>query len=443
MSWPAVQLPALLMLGVAITALPMTAMSRTRVVGRDAPTIAATLALARPGDVVELPRGRWPGALRLDKAITLRGVGPGAVIDGGGRGVPLTIAAAGARVENLTIRGSGKDLSKNEACVLLERSATGAVLSRSRIEDCAFGVWVDRTAGARIIGNTVIGSQIGHRSLRGNGIHLFDASKLTIANNRVSGGRDGIYVSATEDSVIANNVVEKTRYCVHYMFSYRNTLSENICRNNASGFALMESHRIKVLRNVATDNEQHGLLFRDAENCTIVDNRLERNGEGMFFFSSVENEVARNLIKDNRIGARVWAGSLRNTVRNNSFVGNQLQVFYIGQNDLVWGVVEEAHAKKRATALSLERGAARGNYWSDYLGWDQDGDGVGDRPYRVSGFAASLVARFPAASLLLRSPALELLALLELRMPLLRRAAVVDRAPLMAPSRALSAKAAR
>ena len=50
-----------------------------------------------------------------------------------------------------------------------------------------------------------------------------------------------------------------------------------------------------------------------------------------------------------------------------------------------------------------------GNRWGDYIGWDQDGDGIGDRPHRVESFKARLLYQYPAVALLLRSPALEML----------------------------------
>ena len=70
-----------------------------------------------------------------------------------------------------------------------------------------------------------------------------------------------------------------------------------------------------------------------------------------------------------------------------------------------------------------------GNYWGDYLGWDQDGDGFGDRPYRLDSFTASLIHRFPAAVLLVRSPALELLSHLEQTLPILRVPTIIDNRP--------------
>ena len=73
---------------------------------------------------------------------------------------------------------------------------------------------------------------------------------------------------------------------------------------------------------------------------------------------------------------------------------------------------------------------APGNYWSDYMGWDQDGDGIGDRPYRVNSFHSQLIYRFPSAALLMNSPSLETLTLLERRLPFLRTPTITDRNPL-------------
>jgi nitrous oxidase accessory protein len=245
---------------------------------------------------------------------------------------------------------------------------------------------------------------------------LFNASRARVEGNEVTDGRDGIYVSATEDSVFLHNRLERTRYGVHYMYSLRNTLEGNVASNSYSGFALMQSSHIVVRDNVAADNEHDGILFRDAQDCQIVGNRLERNGEGLFFFSSTRNVIADNQVVNNDIGARVWAGSVRNEVTRNVLVGNRQQVFYVGAEDLRWG-------------------ADRGNYWSDYLGWDQDGDGIGERPYRMDSFSARLIHRFPSASVLLRSPALELLSQLERTVPILRVPTIIDERPLVSGKR--------
>lgn len=372
-------------------------------------TLQATVDVALPGDVVEVPPGVWKGPVVIRRAITLRG--EGGIIDGGGEGTVLRVAAAGVVVTGLRVLSSGKDLGGPDACIFVEKAATGARLQDNHVEDCGFGIWVHETKGAQIKGNRVVGSLTGHRSNRGNGIHLFNASELVVLDNHVTGGRDGIYVSATEDSLIERNRMSETRYGIHYMFSYRNKVRFNEARSNTNGMALMESHHLDVRANVATDNAERGLLVRDVQYTAIIGNRLERNGEGLFMYSSTENDIRDNVIRQNLIGARIWAGSVRNDVRDNSFVGNRTQVFYVAATDLEWGV------------------EGPGNYWGDYLGWDQDGDGVGDRPYRVDSFKSRLTYQYPAAGLLLRSPALELLSHLEQRVAVLRVPTVVDRRP--------------
>jgi nitrous oxidase accessory protein len=380
-------------------------------VATDRVSLQAMLDRAAPGDVVELAPGHYRGPIRIDKPLTLRG--RGSIIDGGGVGTVLVVAAPGARVESLVIQGSGDDVGAPDACIYVEPSATGAVLRDNTLRDCAFGIWVHETDGVQIVANRVRGRKDVRVTDRGNGIHLFHARNLVVRGNEVRDARDGIYVSVTEDSLIEDNLAEHVRFGVHYMYSYSNVLRGNVTNHNTLGIALMESRDLIVEDNRAADNRRQGLLFRDLQYSEIRRNRLERNGIGMFFFSSTENVIEDNVVIDNEIGLKIWAGTRRNRVEGNLIRGNREQVFYVGSEDQIWG------------------GSGQGNYWGDYLGWDQDGDGIGDRPHRVDSFTAGLLYRYPSAVLLLRSPALEILSHLADRLPMLRTPTIIDRSPLL------------
>jgi nitrous oxidase accessory protein len=380
-------------------------------VGTDAAGVAEAVAVARAGDIVEVPAGTWPGPVHIDKSITLRGAG--GVIDGNSDGTVVFIEANGARVEGIAISNSGRDVGAPDACIFIAPEATGAAVVGSTLTGCTFGIWVHETERVEISSNRIEGRTDLRVADRGNGIHLFDGKHLVVRGNEVTHARDGIYVSATEDSLIEGNIATDLRFGIHYMYSYRNTLRANVTNDNVIGMALMESHDLVVEGNEALRNERNGILFRDARSCEIRGNRVEENGSGLFFFSSTENSIRGNRIAHNEQGLKVWAGTRRNAIEGNWIIGNREQVFYVGAEDQVWGE------------------SGRGNYWGDYIGWDHDGDGVGDRPHRVDSFKARLLYRFPAAVLLLHSPALEMLSHLSERLPLLRTPTVVDRAPLL------------
>jgi nitrous oxidase accessory protein len=405
---PAIEIAALVLLA-AIGPPPLGA-SLVKV-GAETSSLQARLDAAQPGDVVELAEGVYSGPVRIDKALILRG--RGGVIDGEGKGTTLVIGAPGARVEGVTIRNSGEEVGRSDACIYVEPSATGAVLKGNTLRRCAFGIWVHETDGVQIIENDVESREELRTTDRGNGIHLFNASNLVVRGNVVRHARDGIYVAATEDSTIEANITSRVRFGIHYMYSYRNTVRNNVANDNTVGIALMESRFLIVEGNHAARNRRNGILFRDIEGSQIRRNHLEGNGNGMFFFSSVDNVIEDNWILDNEMGLKIWAGTRRNRVEGNVIRGNREQVFFVGAEDQIWGE------------------GGRGNYWSDYLGWDQDGDGIGDRPHRVDSFTAGLLYRYPSAALLMRSPALETLAHLADRLPMLRTPTVVDRSPLL------------
>lgn len=413
---------------IAVAALAATASpaaARTWRVGADAVDLAQALTLAAAGDVVELGGGVHRGPVVIDRALTLAGPG---TIAGSGRGHTLRVTVAGVVVRGVEVTHSGQDLQTSDACVWLGPQAVGTRVQDVVVRQCCFGIYLDQAPQSVIERCTVHGSLDGQRSLRGNGIHLFDADQVVVRDNVIHGGRDGIYVGATERSRLERNRMVQCRFGVHYMYSLHNEVIDNYASDAWVGFALMQSHGIIAARNTAERNRDHGILIRDATDSRIVGNRCIANGEGLFFYSSVDNVIADNVVLHNGVGAKIWAGSIRNQVYGNIFIGNRRQIFYVSTADLVWG--EGGH----------------GNLWGDYLGWDQDGDGIGDRPYRVDGFVAHLLYRYPQAALLIRSPAMELLAMLSEKMPLWQVKTVVDVSPTADPmavaARALASDAA-
>jgi nitrous oxidase accessory protein len=113
----------------------------------------------------------------------------------------------------------------------------------------------------------------------------------------------------------------------------------------------------------------------------------------------------------------LWAGSVHNVVERNDFIGNHEQIRYVAARDETWGRDD-------------------GNYWSNYVGWDRDGDGVGDVPYEANDLIDRLSWRFPMMKLLLASPAVQTLRLVARQFPLLRSPSIVDPKPRMRPWRA-------
>lgn len=377
-------------------------------------TLGMTVARARPGDVVEVPPGTWTGNVVIGEGVTLRGAG--GVVDGGGEGTAVRLDGPRAVVEGVTIRNSGRDVGKaTNACVYVAKTATGAVVRRTHLADCGFGIWLNETTGATVTENRIVGSTQGDRVNRGNGIQLYAVSEIVVSRNVITDGSDGIYVAATSRALFDGNILLGTRIGLHYMWSHGNVVYRNVVSGSTTAFALMQSKRLTVMNNVAQDNVEKGILFRDALSCNIISNVLERNAEGMFFYSSVDNVIADNILRDNGVGMKVWAGSWRNSVTGNQFIGNRTPVMFADSKDLVWAA------------------EGPGNYWSDYVGWDQDADGLGDRPYRVDSFTNHLIFQYPSAVLLLRSPALELLSHVEQAMPVLRTPTIVDKHPLVAP----------
>jgi nitrous oxidase accessory protein len=353
--------------------------------------LAAALAEASPGDTLRLEPGVHPGRIVVTLPVRLVG-SPGTVIDGGGQGVALTLAADGIEVSGLTVRNSGGDLSSDDAAVLL-RESHGVTLTHCRVEARAFGIYLRGGGGHHIVANDVAGDARLDvpRSRRGNGIHLWRTVHNEIRDNRLADVRDGIYLSFAHENIIRGNEASDLRYGIHYMYSERNTLEGNRFRRCTGGIALMFSMQNEIASNVATDNRDFGILCQQIERSELRDNRVARNGRGFFVENSARNRFVENRMEVNGVGLFLTAGSEGNVFTANRFDRNLVQVYQ----------------DRRAVNEWSEAG--RGNEWSDYTGFDWNGDGIGEVPYRLQTSVSALLARWPLTRWFMMSPALGLL----------------------------------
>jgi nitrous oxidase accessory protein len=380
---------------------------------RPGESIAAAVAMAKSGDTVKVAHGHYHEHIRIDKPLTLQGIGR-PTLSGDEEGDVIRIAAKNVTVDGFIIRDSGGDLTAQNAGVYLQPGSDNAVVSHCDLVYNLFGLWIEASSDVRVEGNLITGKRDFASVNRGNGIQVYNAQRARIIGNHVSFTRDGIYVDVTHHAEFKNNVIHDVRYGTHYMNSYHNLWENNEVYHNRGGLALMEVRSVVVRNNRVWGNSDHGIMLRTIQDSVIENNVVSGNERGFFIYDAEYNILRNNLVVGNRVGIHLWAGSIHNLVEGNDIIQNRDQIRYVASHDENWG-----------TEI--------GNYWSNYLGWDRDGNGIGDFPYEANDVVDRLTWRHPLMKLLLNSPAIQTLRLVAMQFPLLRAPSVVDRKPHMQP----------
>jgi nitrous oxidase accessory protein len=384
-------------------------------------SLARAVAAAVPGDVLRLAPGIHDGPIVIDRALTLEGE-PGAVIDGHGKGRTIEVTAPHVAVRHLAVRGSGMSLDQMHAAVFLDQAATGAVIEDNDIGDNLVGVYVHGARDTIVRRNRIAGRVLVHLNDAGNGVYVWNAPGTRILENDISGGRDGIFTNTSRDNVFSRNRIHGVRFAVHYMYTNHSEVSDNVSVGNHAGYVIMYSDHLIIRNNLSRDDRDHGLLFNYANDSDISGNAVRGGDKCVFIYNANKNRFHDNRFEGCRIGIHFTAGSERNVVSGNAFIGNQSQVMYVGTRFLNWS----------------ENG--RGNYWSDNPAFDLNGDGIADEPYRPNDIVDQILWRFPAAKLLLDSPATQLVRWAQAQFPGLHPGGVVDTAPLMKPPHVAAAE---
>ncbi|HTN67367.1 MAG TPA: nitrous oxide reductase family maturation protein NosD [Burkholderiaceae bacterium] len=376
-------------------------------------SIAAAIRAARPGDTIEVAGGKYTERLLIDKPLQLQGIGRPS-ISGADRGDVIRVRSAGVAIRGFVIRDSGSDLGAQNAGIYVEPGSDRFTLQDCTLTEVLFGIWLESSADAKIERNRITGKHRLQSAARGNGVQVFQTRNAQLIDNEISHTRDGFYVDVSQNAVFRGNKMHHLRYGTHYMNTHRSVWENNQTWLNRGGLALMMVRDVVVRNNLAWGNADHGIMLRTIQDSVIENNTVAGNGRGFFVYDAEYNTIQGNLVVDNQTGLHLAAGSRHNQVDGNDFIANREQVKYVASADVLWGTQQ-------------------GNYWSNYSGWDQNGDGVGDLPYEANDVVDRLTWEYPLVKLLLSSPAVQTLRFVARQFPLLRAPSVVDQHPRMRP----------
>jgi len=312
-----------------------------------------------------------------------------------------------ALVNCISIKVQGFTLSHNGQGVLLVNTTETIVKNNTLKDNESHGIQLTHSSNNTIQGNSLINNGIGlYHSSNNNinqnnvlftryvsyiGLYLFYSSNNTVVKNNFS--KTGMWVFNSYKNLVESNTVNGKPLVYLEGISDRAVeeagqvilvRSKNITVENLNiswtsfGIQLWQTNCSKIKNNNLTNNV-FGVEL-DAGSCynTISGNNITANsyaGIQLFggFGSCRCNNISENTIANNHLG--VWIRfSSNNKICHNNFINNWKQV------EINYG----EHITPDAVNVWDDGYPSGGNYWSDYIGEDSNGDGIGDTPYVIN-----------------------------------------------------------
>ena len=204
------------------------------------------------------------------------------------------------------------------------------------------------------------------------GILVIDTTDSTISNVDSTNCLRGIQLSRSSNNDIINCDVYSNAYGIVLEQSSNNNIANCVVYNSIyQGIYIRVSCSNNNIINCTIYNTLHyrGIYLHDS--CSynnIINCNVYNNGQGFRLNDQCSNNIITNCDIYNNVvyGIQILSNSIDNLIYHNNFVNNRLYNAQSSGNNQ-WDNGDE------------------GNYWDDYMGIDEDDDGIGDTPYTISG----------------------------------------------------------
>lgn len=353
------------------------------------------------GSTVHLLPGRHAGPIHIDRPLTLSG--PATVV-GPGTGSVILVAAPDVTVRDLEVTGSGIDATAGDAGVIV--AARHFLIQNVKVVHTFLGIDLRQADGGVVRDCDVIGREDGPIGTHGDGIRLWESDDNEIVGNHLKHVRDMVVWYSNGNHVHGNHV-EHSRYGVHFMHTERNEVDANQYTSNVVGIFVMYSNDLHIHGNTIVGSDGPagmGIGLKESDDIAVDGNRLLASTIGLYLDNTPHRPdrtatFENNTLAYNHTGIRLHGMSAMARFQGNDVHENRVQVAVDGG--------------RQAAIVSFE-----GNRWSDYAGYDLDGDGFGDLPYAPQAFSRAIVERHPVATFFDGTPAAMLLDLLAAAFPM-------------------------
>lgn len=296
--------------------------------------IREALDAAKDGDKIFVRSGTYYEIITVVKSVSLIGEDlRTTIIDGCERGTVVYITADNVILTNFTIRNSAESSFYDYAGIKLY-SSSGSRIIRNKIEDCGYGIYLEKSSNNSIECNTII-------AYDGDiGIYLTsNSSRNLIENNSiVAGGRIFIpnagVVLYSSNNTVRRNLIDGFRDGI--CNSYQNYIHGNVLKRNLiNGIYNLDASDSIIAWNLIEESEI-GIQLNCCFNCTITHNIIKKCKQsgwtfysytrGIYLHSARNSTISRNIIKESTYGL-YFDQSSNNTIYENSIGYSEINVY--------------------------------------------------------------------------------------------------------------------
>jgi len=323
---------------------------------------------AKAGSLIELPAGVYKGNITINKPIIIDGKNQKAIIEGDGNSTVVKITSSYVTLKNLTIRHSGAEHERMDSGISLKKVKHCKIL-HCKLTDDLFGINAEQVDDSEI-SNNFITSKPFSLGLRGDCLRLWYSNDNILRKNYITKSRDFI-VWYSHGNLIEKNFADYGRYSLHFMFTGKNIVKNNVFKHNSVGIFFMYSQDTIATGNVIENSlgtTGLGIGLKDSSNYVIKNNTMIYCARGFYLDRSPFQPGTHNYIENNRL------------LYNSEAVHfHSLSVANIFKNNIIKGNIENVINDSYNTRVKENKWV--GNYWDNYQGFDKNRDGIGDTPH--------------------------------------------------------------
>jgi len=274
-------------------------------------------------------------------------------------------------------------LNTRNMCILLNNCPNNTVLNNYIDSAGTTGIYVDQGSNyTKVVGNFIA-------NIKGiwGIIYVINSFYVNISNNMLFNNSAGIYLDHASYEFLSNNKLVENQYGigvngnvlshfihriedsneingkpVYYFVNERNITIDSTTYSQVGFLGIVNSTNVRI-RDLQIYSNWHGLLLAYTTNSKIENLTVSNNFRGIDLMNSPSNIITYNTVINNNYGIRLLNSEC--AVYKNNFINNTQQVQCSVHNP-VWD------------------NSAEGNFWSSYIGEDQNKDGVGDQPYIIN-----------------------------------------------------------